>query len=490
MSGGVRVVPWICIEEWKQIYCWLYSEDKQTQKQALDRVIAWRSRCKLPVGVECTAAFVECQLHRARGQARGLDIQLSLALAIVRFVNGITDLHQTGAFAKSVVSLANELGLPEWLVDIRHDATHKILPSIELLNRGCEEALKWLKINYWEAQIRMIQQNEMTQRQLKDNIHSILSTYIHFQLQHKVKGERKRKRKSKSQDEILRHLASTVNRIDEGNTVLIELLSTNYLVQKHGNESASSEHELESFQLPSVVVDLWHPLLQHFHVNSKRFTPQLLANLIKTASSLSVDSQFTHLTYSWILQLITWASQSDFKDQVLSTPLTLNWPSVIQLCLQYPGKYSKMILEHLKSCTHETQLTRWIEKAKTLIGIYINAGDSDTSTSGNNQGKEWTVEHLAASSTSTWVQCEDSFSWAMSPIGLAPHQTMTSNMFRLAIPDKTDSDEDTDEDTEQETAEIEGERYESEEHETDTVSSPKGWTDQELQELQQQIRLF
>ena len=482
MAGAARVVPWICVEEWKQIYYWIYSEDEQIQRQGLDRVISWRSRCKLPVGVECTAAFVECQLQHARGQARGSDIQSAFALAVVRFVNGITDIHQTGTFAKSVAGLANELGLPQWLVDIRHDATHKILPSIELLKRGCEEALKWLKTNYWEAQIKMLQQNEMTQKQLKTKVEGILSDYIHCQLQSKAKGERKRK--AKSRDEILCQLVNIVNQLNEGNTLLIELLSTKYLLHNHGDSSALLECEDGSFQLPCSMVDLWQPLLQHFHVNVTGFMPHLLVDLIKTVSSLPTDSQFTHPTYSWILLLITWASESDCEDQVLGIPLTLNWPSVVRLCLQYPGIHSKTILEHVESCTSETQEIEWIEKAKTLIDIYLGSGPSDKTTIGD-QERERSVEDLGRhASSSAWVRCEDSFAWGMCPVGLAPHQTMTSDMFGLAILDEIDTDVDAEEET------TERYEYEYEEQETDTANMPKGWTGAELRELQQHIRLF
>ena len=43
---------------------------------------------------------------------------------------------QLGAYARSIASIATQLGLPPWLVELRHAATHEDLPSIELLRQA------------------------------------------------------------------------------------------------------------------------------------------------------------------------------------------------------------------------------------------------------------------------------------------------------------------------------------------------------------------
>ena len=74
---------------------------------------------------------------------------MSLALALIRFVNGIADQNQKSAFAQSVLSIADSVGLPRYLVDLRHACTHDRLPSARVLKRGVECALEWLRVNYW-----------------------------------------------------------------------------------------------------------------------------------------------------------------------------------------------------------------------------------------------------------------------------------------------------------------------------------------------------
>jgi hypothetical protein len=77
------------------------------------------------------------------------EVKLMYSLAIVRFVNGLVDLEQRRVVAQSVLSLADRLGIPLWLVDLRHQATHDSLPSVPILRMAAETAVDWLRDHYW-----------------------------------------------------------------------------------------------------------------------------------------------------------------------------------------------------------------------------------------------------------------------------------------------------------------------------------------------------
>ena len=64
---------------------------------------------------------------------------MSYASAIIRLVNGLVDPLQLGAYARSIHSIAQQLGLPPWLVELRHAATHEDLPSLEVLRDAARE---------------------------------------------------------------------------------------------------------------------------------------------------------------------------------------------------------------------------------------------------------------------------------------------------------------------------------------------------------------
>ena len=68
-----------------------------------------------------------------------LSLRQSYAAAIIRLVNGLVDPLQLGAYARSIASIAMQLGIPSWLVELRHAATHEDLPSLEILREAARQ---------------------------------------------------------------------------------------------------------------------------------------------------------------------------------------------------------------------------------------------------------------------------------------------------------------------------------------------------------------
>ena len=68
---------------------------------------------------------------------------------------GLVEGQQTKFYAEPVNVLAGRLGLPQWLVDLRHEATHSQLPSRSSLRMGAQQLLDWLYREYWQKQVRL-----------------------------------------------------------------------------------------------------------------------------------------------------------------------------------------------------------------------------------------------------------------------------------------------------------------------------------------------
>lgn len=68
-----------------------------------------------------------------------LSLRQSYAAAVIRLVNGLVDPLQLGVYARSIASIAAQLGLPLWLVELRHAATHEDLPSLEVLREAARQ---------------------------------------------------------------------------------------------------------------------------------------------------------------------------------------------------------------------------------------------------------------------------------------------------------------------------------------------------------------
>ena len=115
---------------------------------ALDVVEVWRQRSnRLPHSIESTAMLVTaivgdsvrllhdllpqpCTSLPLRSAPRSAlrsvsELRSTYSLAILRSVNGLVDANnQGGGTKRSVASLASNINLPAWLVDLRHDISH------------------------------------------------------------------------------------------------------------------------------------------------------------------------------------------------------------------------------------------------------------------------------------------------------------------------------------------------------------------------------
>ncbi|CAN6462873.1 unnamed protein product [Victoria cruziana] len=164
-SKGYRLVPWQSWEEWNMVREKLLSSTPESVRVALNRIKAWESRGCVPIPVAITAEIVEARLTdpylRKDAPDSGLNSEKMLSLlysmAIMRLVNGFVDQSQDGKRKRlSIAKAAEEIGLPRMLIDIRHESSHRGLPSLHLLRLAIDKALNWLKDYYWERQVKAI----------------------------------------------------------------------------------------------------------------------------------------------------------------------------------------------------------------------------------------------------------------------------------------------------------------------------------------------
>lgn len=151
-----------------EVHSQLFSEESQgstdnRRREGVQRIHLWVHRGHCPHLVEATGHLVACQLedeeYKGRrdddygnsGTRRGESIALSLAYAAAfsRFVTGLLDSHQESRWKQSMFDVARLVGLPESLVELRHQITHEQLPSLPKLRRGADQALAWIRNQYW-----------------------------------------------------------------------------------------------------------------------------------------------------------------------------------------------------------------------------------------------------------------------------------------------------------------------------------------------------
>ncbi|CAM6130063.1 unnamed protein product [Calypogeia fissa] len=157
--SSLRQVPWQSWEHWDCVATELFSESPERISGALDRIVAWQSRGKVPIAVETSAAIIgihqrDPQFNHGILKESALPeamLRMMYAMAIQRLVNGVVDPSQKRN-TTSVADRAEFAGLSRLLVDIRHEAAHTELPGLALLQVASRQALAWLKSQYWDQQ--------------------------------------------------------------------------------------------------------------------------------------------------------------------------------------------------------------------------------------------------------------------------------------------------------------------------------------------------
>ncbi|XP_022637637.1 uncharacterized protein LOC106765146 isoform X3 [Vigna radiata var. radiata] len=162
-SSARRLVPWLNWDEWLFVKHALFSNSPHSVSSALKRISTWRSRGSLPVLIEVTASIIEIQLKDSYFRQDQLNeaslseemLAMLYCMAIMRLVNCAVEKTRKKEVA-SIAVAADAIGIPRMLIDIRHEGSHRELPSLKIVRTASVKALDWLKSYYWEPQSKAI----------------------------------------------------------------------------------------------------------------------------------------------------------------------------------------------------------------------------------------------------------------------------------------------------------------------------------------------
>ncbi|KAG8495816.1 hypothetical protein CXB51_007716 [Gossypium anomalum] len=128
-SNAYKLVPWLNWAEWDSVRKSLFSSSSRKISSALSRISTWRSREQLLAMLYCMAILriVNCVIEKTR--------------------------KRTGI---SIADAADAIGIPRRLIDVRHEGSHRDLPSLTIARDSSVVALNWLKSYYWEPQKKQI----------------------------------------------------------------------------------------------------------------------------------------------------------------------------------------------------------------------------------------------------------------------------------------------------------------------------------------------
>ncbi|XP_022881335.1 uncharacterized protein LOC111398591 isoform X2 [Olea europaea var. sylvestris] len=233
-SQSFKLVPWISWEEWNFVKTSLFSSSADSINAALQRISTWRSRGCIPVVIEVTASIIEIQqkdpffrddLSEGALQSQEM-LSMLYCMAIMRLVNGVVEKTRK-KMEISIGEAANAIGIPRMLIDIRHEGSHRDLPSLQLVRLASMKALDWLKSYYWEPQEKAIPVNQTAdiRKEIKCRLRELALSLKAKQTTRssslQVKGKRSKKQVTKSLKNILRLYTSFPSEVVY---ILLELL--------------------------------------------------------------------------------------------------------------------------------------------------------------------------------------------------------------------------------------------------------------------------
>ena len=337
-----KETAWSSWDEWRFVKKQFASECYDKELEAIKLVNMWKSRVRggaLPISVELTKTLIASK-HKLNktAQINNHDACLCAAMALVRFINGITDQFQTGVYAQAVQNIADKIEIPDWMVDLRHEATHGQLPSFEVLQSGINFGLGWLFRNYWEETSLKIEEdmNKFYSNAL-DKIKSytvLVFEGLSSNLDKNGAETKKEKRKSNKNDYdremLVNGLLKIVNQSNFKMVVNMLTHSDGFMVNQ--NKPTENNFSVKLFDEHEQKVPLircfsaaWKPLLESLQRKFPQFIELLIENLV-TVYEKSID-QYELVSLSIALYTCASASGSCNAALLNSVSYLLKYPS-------------------------------------------------------------------------------------------------------------------------------------------------------------------
>jgi ribosomal biogenesis protein LAS1 len=330
-----------------------------------------------------------------------LSVRQSYAAALIRLVNGLVDPLQQGPYARSIASIAAQLGLPAWLVELRHAATHEDLPSLELLREAAKESLTWLLHHYFlptinpfiEAAPRsqplrplspIFKQYKVLRKQtLRDSTliarHNTEITAVLREIERWISEAMVASNLQSNGLEWADEEGSYLEEAEPQETWALERLC-DALLEEGGLVPLSKKKRLlseDDFLPPEFSTSLWSPLLSDIQSHHSSFPRVLVSSIIKEllpledvsppsssqdSASYRSDSQYLACLSRWAL----WIAQNDWPASSDSS-LDLQHNTLVTLMTaQGPARQSKSP-GHKAARALLRELTKLRPEYKTLV---------------------------------------------------------------------------------------------------------------------------
>ncbi|CAH1775925.1 unnamed protein product [Owenia fusiformis] len=403
--AGKATTAWFNVAEFQDVYKELFSDELSLQKHALDRIDIWRSRSnnKLSSAIDCTASVVLAKIADSTDGDDKNSVQFMYGMAVLRYVNLIVEKQQEGAnWSRPMHVMAEEVGVPQWIVDLRNNVAHNNMPSIAVLRLAADFALGWLKQEYWETQLEGVDDSEYAQRSC-----DLLNGYI------------KQREQEANDDEI--DMTETLTNIDDFVTkndceIFLNVFVSSYLFAKFPSTNMEKDSQLTS------CLQFWKPILRL--INKARLSSVLFYTLIDKLTN-SYDP-LIHRMASKIVQDLRYVRA---EGAIFTNAHNVNWKIMLDKCVAANNvevvDIIKAIMPEVPGMTRNTK-----DKLDALTDLYSGSTiDDSVMTSDVHR-----LDDLSPiNSEISYVISNGSVDWSRYPIGTCPAVNISSTNLELDL---------------------------------------------------------
>ncbi|VDK86438.1 unnamed protein product [Litomosoides sigmodontis] len=468
--------------EWEIVTNAYQSDNASELKHAVALIVSWKARSGDSVHVAADMTEMLLRAIIMDKETRNDDwfkignVKLAYCTAIIRFVNYVNEICQSNYKFQSIASAVSDVGIPQWVVDIRHSATHSHLPELDSLREAAKYCRNWLWEHHWSRPVaeaiglNLGIQNEDDGNEVQQEATYLIDRFMLFSFQKMKLSARKKKHKllqkvmTKMETFVMMHPWEFLNAfLMEGYLILNErqARSIDFNLYTGGEDIWDIPEDLQLF---------WKPVFHY--LNEAKMLPELLLQ-VSDDVFLYCFISFLVSTFTeaicpengFIFQLLETASDSEIQpirkrqlvawsDRMLTAYVESNvltqseWERILKAIMLVPKKlkeaYFDKVLAKLEKMTEKEQSA--LRQLSSLSSGSTATSTTLTSCSSSGVGASIkTIEDLqhlilqkenekqvgtsdsndASSNAHRWSTCNPS-EWKGVPLGLTPEQSTES----------------------------------------------------------------
>ncbi|EFW19445.1 rRNA-processing protein las1 [Coccidioides posadasii str. Silveira] len=309
-------------------------------------VWVWKVRGNLPHAVEATALLTDAILHDDPGKNSIFSIRATYSSAFCRFITGLVDSKLHGR-RQTMYQKAMTLGVPASFVELRHEATHRELPSLVVLRNAAQRSLEWLWEFYWEkiganipAELGPLDNSHSSEQALSDAIWGILQPLTENRAG-RSDGSRKLNLASS-----IRELVAICESENGGNRLLVRaLLRPGVLVPETRSLGDRMDHILSTWD------DFLKEICRHYTPFLTKFADEM-ADLLSLSMSLdAAKDPYREGVYGWFEHVLKSSSWALLRKQYL----ILSYAQAV--CRNGGGYWRDRLHNLIESCRDWSELS-------------------------------------------------------------------------------------------------------------------------------------